>query len=177
MPLEKLSENEIIELNQLEKLASDSGFLLRIKVRKPLGIWAVKVVIAEKTVLGKIQIWGEMKAWAYRGYNGLQLDTMRVHPDAPYGIGDFIWCATMAWALEETPCRKARLLAICDSEKKHYALTRYFRRRGFISVKEVGSSLLDLPIRMVWGGSGNLMVGRCSEVFNYSYLRLLAIPK
>ena len=53
----------------------------------------------------------KIKGWAYNGINGFQLDTMRVLPFAPKGVGHLIWAASMAWAQENTPCSKARLLA------------------------------------------------------------------
>ena len=105
-----------------------------------------------------------MKAWAYGGTGGLQLDTLRVLPGAPSGCGDLIWAATMAWALESTPCRRARLLAIRDDDRQHRRLVRYFQAKGFQSVREVQAALLDLPLRMVWGGAGELMVGDCAVV-------------
>ena len=70
----------------------------------------------------------------------------------------------MAWALEVTPCRRARLLAIRDDERQHRRLVRYFQQRGFEPVREVQAALWDLPLRMVWGGAGALMVGSCERV-------------
>ena len=74
-----------------------------------------------------------------------------------------IWAATFAWALEATPCRRARLLAIRDDAQQHRRLVRYFERLGFGPVREVGAGLTDLPLRLVWGGSGLLMRGDCAE--------------
>ena len=110
-----------------------------------------------------------MKGWAYQNTKGLQLDTMKVGKNANSKIGDLIWASTMAWALEETPCRSARLLAIFDENNQHEILQRYFRRRGFNTVRKVGSSPLDLPLRLVWGGAGAFMVGNCEKVFERSY--------
>ena len=157
------------DLSKLEEMSLKAGFLLRIQVRRPLNLWAFKLVVAETMKVNKIKILGEMKGWAYRGERGLQLDTMRVLKTAPSGVGHLIWSATMAWALETTPCKKARLLAIFDDEYQHIRLTRYFRRRKFHQVREVSSSLIDLPLRMVWGGAGSLMTGDCVEVFEHSY--------
>ena len=112
----------------------------------------------------RLRLLGEMKAWAYGTSHGLQLDTMRVLPAGPVGIGDLIWAATMAWALEATPCRSARLLAIRDDEQQHRRLVRYFRQRGFSPVREVEAALWDLPLRLVWGGAGMLMTGDCAKV-------------
>ncbi len=155
-------------LVELEEQASQSGLLLRVQVRRPLNIWAFRLVVAEKLQSNSIQIWGEMKGWAYRGLNGLQLDTMKVHRRAPSGVGHLIWAGTMAWALNETPCRQARLLAILDETSQHDRLVKYFLQRGFQVVREVGSSPVDLPIRIVWGGAGSLMLADCREVFKYS---------
>ena len=110
-----------------------------------------------------------MKGWAYQNSKGLQLDTMKVGKNANKNVGDLIWAATMAWALEETPCRSARLLAIYDENNQHEILQRYFRRRGFQTVRKVGSSPLDLHLRLVWGGAGAFMVGNCEKVFERSY--------
>ena len=158
----------ICGLSQLEKEALEAGLLLRLKVSRPLNIWSLRLVVADYLGPNKVRILGEMKAWAYRGVNGLQLDTMRVHPNAPLGVGHLVWAAIMAWALEETPCERARLLAIRDAEHQHSCLVRYFSSRGFKPVREVGSTPIDLPLRMVWGGSGLLMVANCSEVFERS---------
>ena len=156
-------------LSILEKEASNRGFLLRIQVRRPLNIWSIRLVVGEKTSKDKIQLWGEMKGWAYQNTKGLQLDTMKVAKRAKSGVGDLIWAATMAWALEETPCRSARLLAIYDENNQHKILQRYFRRRGFDTVRTVGSSPLDLPLRLVWGGAGAFMVGNCETILERSY--------
>ncbi len=157
------------DLTTLEKEASDRGFLLRIQVRRPFNIWSFRLVLGEKTSKDKIQLWGEMKGWAYQNTKGLQLDVMKVSKNAKPKVGHMLWAATMAWALEETPCRSARLLAIYDENNQHKILQRYFRSRGFNTVRDVGSSLLDLPLRLVWGGAGAFMVGNCEEVFDRSY--------
>lgn len=156
-------------LTTLEKEASDRGFLLRIQVRRPLNIWSFRLVLGEKMGNNQIQLWGEMKGWAYQNTKGLQLDTIKVGKDANTKVGDILWAATMAWALEETPCKSARLLAIYDENNQHKILQRYFRRRGFNTVRNVGSSPLDLPLRLVWGGAGAFMVGNCEEVLVRSY--------
>ena len=155
-------------LNTLESQASSAGLLLRIQVRRPLNLWAFRLVIGKHLATNKVKVLGEMKGWAYQASSGLQLDTMQVLNTSYKGVGHLIWASTMAWALEETPCKRARLLAIHDEEIQHNSLIRYFSKRGFKTVKEVGSSPLDLPFRVVWGGAGNLMVADCSEVFEYS---------
>ena len=157
------------DLTILEKEASERGFLLRIQVRRPLSIWSFRLVVGEQTSEEKIQLLGEIKGWAYQNTKGLQLDTMKVGRNANHRVGDMLWAATMAWALEETPCRSARLLAIYDENNQNKLLQRYFRRRGFNTVRNVGSSPLDLPLRLIWGGAGAFMVGDCEEVFERSY--------
>ena len=157
------------DLATLEKEASERGFLLRIQIRRPFNIWSFKLVVAEMTTKDKIQLLGEMKGWAYESTKGLQLDIMKVGKNANSKVGDILWSATMAWALEETPCRNARLLAIYDENNQHKILQRYFRRRGFKTVRNVGSSVFDLPLRLVWGGAGSFMVGNCEEVLLRSY--------
>ena len=109
-----------------------------------------------------------MKGWAYGASNGLQLDTMRVVPGSPAGVGDLVWAATMAWAMEATPCRKARLLAIRDDDRQHGRLVRYFRQRGFQPERDVAAAVWDLPLRMVWGGAGALMSGSVEQVLERS---------
>ncbi len=162
---------EIINLDLLEKQAASQELLLRFQVRRPLNLWAIKLVVAEQVSNQKVKILGEMKCWAYGREKGLQLDTLKVRPLAKRGVSDLLWTAVMAWALEETPCRKARLLAIRDEDRNHLALLRYFNRRGFKEIREIGSAPMDLPLRMIWGGSGVLMGGKCTEVLKTSYLR------
>ena len=156
-------------LSELEKQASKRGLLLRIQVRRPFNIWSFKLIVGEMIGKDKVQLLGEMKGWAYQNTKGLQLDTMKVGKNADPKVGDMVWAATMAWALEETPCRSARLLAIYDENNQHAILQRYFRRRGFNIVRNVGSTPLDLPLRLVWGGAGAFMVGNCEEVLDRSY--------
>ena len=96
---------------------------------------------------------------------------MRVLPSAPSGVGDLIWAATMAWALESTPCRRARLLAIRDDDRQHRRLVRYFRQRGFTPVREVAAAPVDLPLRLLWGGAGVLMCADCCSVLTLSEQR------
>ena len=156
-------------LYELERQAQECGLLLRIKINRPLNLWALRLVVASCINPNKIIILGEMKAWAYSRKHGFQLDTMRVSQSAPSGVGHLIWAATMAWALEETPCKKARLLAIRDEEDQHKKLVRYFQMRGFEFIREVGSDPLDLHLRMIWGGSGMLMNADCELVLQKSY--------
>ena len=140
------------------------GFLLRIKVRRPLNLWTFRLVVASPLDENSVALLGEVKGWAYPQKNGFQLDTIKVKSSAAVGVTHLVWAATMSWVLEETPCRRARLLAIHDDEAKHSSLVRYFRYKGFKTVREVGASPFDLPLRMVWGGAGTLMHAECEEV-------------
>ena len=155
-------------LEHLEAQARDRGLLLRVQVGRPLSQWSLRMVVARPIDVSRVQLMGEMKGWAYNAEKGLQLDTMRVIPSRSVGVGDLIWAATMAWALENTPCRQARLLAIRDDERQHRRLKRYFEQRGFNTVREVESALWDLPLRMIWGGAGALMTGTVETVLHRS---------
>ncbi len=153
-----------ITLEQLEQQAQQRGLVLRLQVSRPLGLWTLRLVVAQPTGDGRAQLLGEMKGWAHGGERGLQLDTMRVQPQAPVGVGALVWAATLAWALEETPCRQARLLAIDDDPVQHRRLVRYFKGLGFRSTRLLGGAPADLPLRLIWGGAGQLMVGECEAV-------------
>ena len=155
-------------LEHLEARARDRGLLLRLQVGRPLGQWRLRVVVARPIDASRIQLLGEMKGWAYNAEKGLQLDTMRVIPSRSVGVGDLIWAAPLAWAMENTPCRQARLLAIRDDERQHRRLRRYFEQRGFNTVREVEAALWDLPLRMIWGGAGALMTGSVETVLQRS---------
>ena len=72
----------------------------------------------------------------------------------------------MSWALEKTSCRFAKLLAIYDDDGYSKKLVRYFKLNGFSVIKEVGSSFPDLFRRIIWGGAGTLMKGKCSEILD-----------
>ena len=155
-------------LEHLEAQARDRGLLLRVQVGRPLSQWSLRMVVARPIDASRVQLLGEMKGWAYNAEKGLQLDTMRVIPSKSVRVGDLIWAATMAWALENTPCRQARLLAIRDDELQHRRLKRYFEQRGFNTVREVEAALWDLPLRMIWGGAGALMTGTVETVLHRS---------
>ena len=166
-----------IRLNELESQASKKGILLRIQIRRPLGLWSLRLVAAKQFGQERIQILGEMKAWAYAKERGLQLDNLRISKDAPKGLNYLIWSATMLWALEKTPCRYARLLAINDNDYKHIVLIKYFQRKGFKIIKEVKAEAKDLPYRIVWGGAGTLMSANCHDVLSLNYNSWQAIRK
>lgn len=151
-------------LSGLESQALEMGLILKIQVRRPFNLWTLRLVVAKEIEIQRIQILGEIKGWAYPKTSGFQIDTIRVRPDSSIAVGHLLWSAAMAWALEETPCKKVRLLAIRDGEKQHNVLIRYFIKRGFAPIREVGASLIDLPLRLIWGGSGELMMGDCHQI-------------
>jgi len=152
-----------LSLQRVEALAAKRGLKLRLRAPRRLGVWSFQVVVARPLATDRAELLGELKGWSLPTPAGLQLDTMRVQGQDTAGVGLLIWAATFSWALESTPCRSARLLAIRDGDRQHRCLVRYFQRLGFGPVREVGAGLTDLPLRMVWGGSGLLMRGDCAE--------------
>ena len=160
-------------LVEIEQLAAARGLLLRLKVRRVLVVTTVRVVVARPRKGQPPLLLGELKGWALPLPDGLQLDTMRVQGPQTPGVGALIWAATFAWALEATPCRRARLLAIRDHDQQHRRLVRYFRRLGFEPIREVGAAAADLPLRLVWGGAGLLMWGDCQAGLERSWRSLL----
>ena len=149
-----------MKVEELEKLASSIGLLIKIQVRETLGLCFFRIVIAEQKD-NIIKIWAEMKGWTYLNKQGIQLDTLRILNKSPAFVSELIWATTMAWAIEKKSSNKVRLLAIFDSEGYSKKLVRYFQLIGFKIVKEVGSSPVDLLLRLVWGGAGTLMNGEC----------------
>lgn len=152
-----------LRLEALEARAAQRGLLLRLRAPHSLGIWSLQVVVARHRPTQPPLLLGEMKGWAIPTPAGLHLDTLRVQGDGTHGVGVLIWAATFAWALEATPCRRARLLAIRDEPEQHRRLVRYFVRLGFTAERELGAGVLDLGPRLLWGGSGLLMEGDCAE--------------
>jgi len=150
-------------LAEVEQRAAARGLLLRLQCRQLLGVWTLRVVVARRREGQAPLLLGELKGWALPLADGLQLDTMRVQGPSTQGVGPLIWCAVFAWALEATPCRRARLLAIRDGEAQHRRLVRYFQRLGFQPLRPVAAAAGDLPLRLVWGGAGLLMRGDCAE--------------
>ncbi len=149
-----------MKIEELEKLASSIGLLIKIQVRETLGLCFFRIVIAEQKD-NIIKIWAEMKGWTYLNKKDVQLDTLRILSKSPAFVSELIWATTMAWAIEKKSSNKARLLAIFDSEGYSKKLVRYFKLIGFKIAKEVGSSPVDLLLRLVWGGAGTLMNGEC----------------
>ena len=152
-----------MKVEELEKLAGTIGLLIKIQVRETLGLCFFRIVIAEQND-NIIKIWAEMKGWTYLNKQGIQLDTLRILSKSPAFVSELIWATTMAWAIEKKSSNKARLLAIFDSEGYSKKLVRYFKLIGFKIVKEVGSSPVDLLLRLVWGGAGTLMKGECNSI-------------
>ncbi len=149
-------------LAAIELLAAARGLRLRLQVGRRLGVWGLRVGVARCRQGEAAELLGELKGWALPLPSGLHLDTLRVRSDDRI-VGVLIWAATFAWALEQTPCRRAQLLAIRDEQRQHQRLVRYFRRFGFVPGRAVGSGPLDLVLRVVWGGAGLLMAADCQE--------------
>ena len=152
-----------MKIDELQNLSANLGLTIKIQVSEALGLKFFRVVVA-KINKNSVKIFAEMKGWTFPNKNGLQLDTLRILSDSPQFVPELIWATTMSWALEETTCRNAKLLAIYDEEGYSKKLVRYFRLIGFTFVKEVGSSPADLFLRLIWGGAGTLMKGSCSKI-------------
>ena len=165
-----------MKVEELEKLASSLGLVIKIQVRETFGLCFFRIVVAEQKG-NIIKIWAEMKGWPYLNKQGIQLDTLRILSKAPAFVSELIWAPTMAWAIEKKSSNKARLLAIFDSEGYSKKLVRYFKLIGFKIVKEVGSSPLDLLLRLVWGGAGTLMNGGCIYILKKLEKKLILIEE
>ena len=154
-----------MKVEELQNIAFSLGLVIKIQVRETFGLCFFKIVIAEQRD-NIVKIWGEMKGWTYFNKQGIQLDTLRILSNSPPFVSELIWATTMAWAIEMKVSKKARLLAIYDAEGYSKKLVRYFKIIGFEVVKEVGSSPIDLFLRLIWGGAGTLMKGDCCYVLN-----------
>ena len=154
-----------MEVNTLDRIAESLGLTIKIQLSEALGFNFFRVVVATQNE-NSVKIWAELKGWTIPIINGLNLDTLKVQNQSPPFVSELIWATTMAWALEKTSCRNARLLAIYDDEGYSKKLVRYFRLIGFDIVKEVGSSPSDLLLRLIWGGAGTLMKGDCSKILD-----------
>ena len=165
-------------LARLERRAAERGLLLRLQVGRPFGLlYGLRVAVArESSAGGQLRLLGELKGWAWPTPAGLQLDTLQVAGRSSgmsdLGVGPLIAAAAFAWALEQTPCRRAQILAIRDDDGQHRRLVRYFRRLGFVPSKELGAALWDLPERLVWGGAGLLMQADCQVVLERALVLL-----
>ena len=152
-------------IDALDELAKSLDLTIKIQRREFLGLKFFKIVVARITN-NSVKIFGEIKGWTFPNKNGLQLDTLRILSNSPEYVSELIWATTMAWALDQTNCEKARLLAIYDEDGYSKKLVRYFRLIGFTVTKEVGSSPSDLLLRLIWGGAGTLMKGDCKKILN-----------
>ena len=152
-------------IDALEELAKSLDLTIKIQRREFLGLKFFKIVVARITN-NSVKIFGEIKGWTFPNKNGLQLDTLRILSNSPEYVSELIWATTMAWALDQTNCEKARLLAIYDEDGYSKKLVRYFRLIGFSVTKEVGSSPSDLLLRLIWGGAGTLMKGDCKKILS-----------
>ena len=161
-----------LTLERIEAIAADQGKLLRIQAPRRLGLWNLRVAVARPRPGQSPLLLGDLKGWAMPTASGLHLDTLRIQGQETAGVGELIWAATFAWALECTPCRRAWLLAIRDRERQHARLVRYFKQRGFGPHRQLGAAVPDLPRRLLWGGSGLLRVGDCLEGLNRCERRL-----
>ncbi|KEF41109.1 MAG: hypothetical protein ER33_13135 [Cyanobium sp. CACIAM 14] len=153
----------MLTLAALEERARSQGLLLRLKLGGLGGVRGLRVGVARPRPEAAPLLLGELRGWCLPTRAGLRLDTLRVQGQDTAAVGPLIWAATFAWALETTPCRTARLLAIRDGERQHRRLVRYFRRLGFAPLRELGGGPLDLAPRLIWGGAGLLMQGHCEE--------------
>ena len=170
-----MAEPAIPDLAWLESEARRRGLLLRLRVRRPLGLaWTLRVGVARAgpATDPALRLLGELKGWALPTPAGLRLDTLRVQGEDSADVGPLIWAATFSWALEATPCRQACLLAIRDDDGQHRRLVRYFRQLGFEPLRPIGARAADLPPRLIWGGAGLLMRGECDEGLRRSLRRL-----
>lgn len=190
-----MSEPSLLEL---EAEARRRGLLLRLQVARPLGLlWSLRIGVAQRrhgeparqatsrqplqpgAAAGdgdRLVLLGDLKGWALPTAAGLRVDTLQVagrdQGEADLGVGPLITATCFAWALEATPCRTARFLAIRDGERQHRRLVRYFQRLGFEPLRELGAAAWDLPARTVWGGTGLLMQGDCRQVLRRCASRL-----
>ena len=165
-----------MRVEELQNIAISLGLLIKIQSRETLGLCFFKIVIAEQKG-DVIKIWGEMKGWTFLNKQGIQLDTLRILRTCPPFVSELIWASTMSWAIEKKTSKNARLLAIYDTEGYSKKLVRYFKIIGFKIVKEVGSSPIDLFLRLVWGGAGTLMNGDCFHILNKIEKKLPSIDK
>ena len=161
-----------MNINQIQRIANSQNLTIKIQVREVLGLKIFRIIVAQVNN-NSVKIWGEIKGWTLPIRGGLQLDTLRILNNSPKYVSALIWATTMAWALEKTKCKFARLLAIYDSEGYSKKLVRYFRLIGFTFIKEVGSSPSDLFLRLIWGGAGTLMKGDCLKILKKLERKLL----
>ncbi|MFN9630090.1 MAG: hypothetical protein ACK59A_07660 [Cyanobacteriota bacterium] len=149
------------DLEAIEAEAARRGWKLRLAAPRRLGVWQLRAVVARPLEPGRAELLGELKGWAVPQGALLRLDTLRVQGPRSTGAAPMLLAAACAWALECTPCRRARFLAIHDDDRQHRRLVRYFRGLGFTPLRQLGSAPGDWLPRLLWGGSGLLMEGEC----------------
>ena len=59
-------------LEQLEAEARDRGLLLRLQVGRPLGLWSLRLVVAQQGSSGNLLLLGEMKGSGFYGDDSLR---------------------------------------------------------------------------------------------------------
>ena len=94
-----------MKVEELEKLASSIGLLIKIQIRETLGLCFFRIVIADQNG-DIIKIWAEMNGWTYLNKQGIQLDTLRILSKAPAFVSELIWATTMAWEIEKNQAAK-----------------------------------------------------------------------
>jgi len=161
-------------IDSLEELAKTLNLTIKIQKREVFGLKLFRIVVA-RINNNSVKIFGEIKGWTFPNKNGLQLDTLRILRNSPKYVSELIWATTMAWALEQTECENARLLAIFDEDGYSKKLVRYFRLIGFRVTKEVGSTPSDLLLRLIWGGAGTLMKGNCKKIMNKLEMKFIKL--
>ena len=161
-----------MDINKLQRIAESLDLTIKIQIREVFGLKIFRIIVA-RVNNKSVKIWGEIKGWTLPVKSGLHLDTLRILNGSPKFVSELIWATTMAWSLEKTSCKFARLLAIYDSDGYSKKLVRYFRLIGFNFIKEVGSSPSDLFLRLIWGGAGTLMKGDCSKILKKLEKKLL----
>ena len=76
-----MDEASTQDLAWLEAEARQRGLLLRLRVRRPLGLaWTLRVGVARAGPAADpaLRLLGELKGWALPTPTGLRLDTLRV---------------------------------------------------------------------------------------------------
>lgn len=150
-------------LGPIEAEAAERGWKLRLAASRRLGVWSLRAAVARPLGPDRAELLGELKGWALPLDRVLRLDTLRVQGEGSAGVAPLLLATACAWALEQTPCQRARFLAIHDDDRQHRRLVRYFRSLGFTPLRTLGSSPADWAPRLLWGGSGLLMEGDCGE--------------
>jgi hypothetical protein len=157
------AEPGLPSLAAIEAEATRRGWKLRLAAPQRLGLWSLRAVVAQPLSEDRARLLGDLKGWALPQAAGLRLDTLRVQGQGTAGAAPLLLAAACAWALECTPCRRARFLAIHDTDRQHRRLVRYFRGLGFAPLRELGAGPADWGPRLIWGGRGLLMEGECAE--------------